>query len=222
MNALSVPVLRSPSGHPLVLYTPAFLDAEAARALEAELTRSRCDFKSGFMLVGDLWVKTPRLVAEYGDDTFVFPDTGPNRGWSPALASLRDRLEGSVSGRYNYALANWYRTGRDFTGWHTDKMDLHRPGSHIAMVSVGVSRRMAFRRTDDRNVVAEIDVECGSLLVMTAGSQRGYEHSIRPDAGVEGHRISVTYRDLLPTTPPVCTCRDQGMGAGTDDDRAAW
>ena len=167
------------------------------------------------MIVGDVWVKTPRLVAEFGDGEHVFPDTGPNRVWPDELRALRDRLEADLGEPFNYAIANWYRDGRDFTGWHADKMDLHRPGSSIAMVSVGVERTFEFRRAADGVVVSTTAVGHGSLLVMHPTSQVGYEHSLRPDPSLVGPRLSLTFRQVLPTNAEPCCSSLAGGGDRT-------
>lgn len=199
------PIVDAGDGTVLAVHVPDFLSAVETSSLHEAMVSRRADFKSGFMLRGDLWVKTPRLVAEYGDGTFVFPDTGPNLPWPSEVMAVLDRL-GTAWGRFNYVLANWYRDGRDFTGWHTDKMDLHEPGTGIAMISTGCHRSFRFRSTDDRRAVATVDVGAGSLLVLLPASQDGYEHAVLPEPEIPGARISLTFRELLPTDRP-CTCR---------------
>lgn len=194
-------VLTTAEGAPAAWHVPGFLGSGAADAVEQDLLAVAACFKNGFMLVGELWTKTPRLVAEFGDGEFVYPDTLKNDAWPPVVQELRDRVADTLSCTYNYAIANWYRDGADFTGWHADKMQYHVTGSTISMVSVGAPRRFEFRSEATRAVAASVELEHGSLLVMAGPSQDGFEHSLRPDPAVRGRRVSLTFRHVLPTEP---------------------
>ena len=206
------------TGKPAATYDGTFLPRGEADRLLSGITADRSSFRSGFMLVGGQWTKTPRLVAEFGDGVHIYPDAGPNASWSSPLRGLRDRVEVGTGYRFNYAIVNWYRHGADFTGWHSDKMELHAPGSVIAMVSLGTSRRFEFRDLTTRVVVSSTEVGHGSLLVMGPASQEGYEHSLRPDLEVTGKRVSITLREVLPT-PSTCCPAYAALTAGSRSGR---
>lgn len=205
MSHQSQTVLSDALGTPIVTYIPNFIEVGRARVIEQELSTST-RFRSGFMLVGGLWVKTPRLAAEYGDGEFAFPDTGPNGVWPTSVQELRNEVEIVLGARFNYALGNGYRDGRDFAGWHADKVEHHVDGSPIAMVSLGATRRFEFRDQASLRVVASLDLDHASLLLMSYASQVGYEHSLRPDPNVDRARYSITFRHIIPPPVPACEC----------------
>ena len=66
-------------------------------------------------------------------------------------------------------------------------------GHPIALVSLGSKRRMTIRENASRRAV-HIDLEPGSLLVMSHASQLTHEHGIPKTRDVVGPRISLAYR----------------------------
>ena len=128
-----------------VTYQAGHLDAAERRSLRSELLQHASSFEGGEMIVGDRRSSTPRLVAAFGDAAYSYPDMGASLPWPPDLLAARTVLEHAAGHRFNYALVNWYRDGNDYTGWHADKMEMHVPGTSIAIISLGAQRPLAFR-----------------------------------------------------------------------------
>ena len=65
----------------------------------------------------------PRLTAWYGDAGAAYSYSGITMQpmpWTPALAVIKERVESVAATRFNSALLNQYRDGRDSMGWHRD------------------------------------------------------------------------------------------------------
>jgi alkylated DNA repair dioxygenase AlkB len=112
----------------------------------------------------------------------------------PQIAAIAD-LSGAHAGHpFNGCLANLYETGDNTMGFHQDSYDGLVPGSTIAIVSLGATRRLVFRSLD-RKDRAELALEHGSLLLMTERTQRGWTHAVPRDRSA-GCRVSLTFRQF--------------------------
>ena len=105
----------------------------------------------------------------------------------------------------NCALLNVYRHDNDHVSWHADnepeKIDQSHP---IASVSLGAPRRFMIREMQSHKRAAEQILEPGSLLIMPAGFQQGWEHQIprvsKRSRHAPGVRYNLTLR-VLPNSP---------------------
>ena len=180
-----------------VTYKPDYLSTTERRALRSELLQYASSFEGGEMIVGDRCVSTPRLVVAFGDAAYSYPDMGASLPWPPKLRDARASLERDAGHRFNYALVNWYRDGNDYTGWHADKMEMHVPGTSIAIISLGAQRPLAFREQPGGRAACEVPLADGSLLWMHGSTQEQYEHAIPADPDLGEPRLSVTFRFVL-------------------------
>jgi len=107
-------------------------------------------------------------------------------------------VEAATGGRFNSALANAYRDGRDSMGWHSDDEKELGRAPLIASVSLGAERRFLLRprvRTaEGRAPASGLTLEHGSLLVMKGDSQRRFQHALPRTRKPTGLRINLTYR----------------------------
>lgn len=165
-----------------IRYTPRFLLAAEAATAFATL-RERVVWSAERRLMYEREVDVPRLVARYRLDDPALPEP------LPALAA---RLRAALGVPFNSAGLNYYRDGRDSVAPHHDKLHELVPGAPIALVSLGAPRRMTIRDTATRRA-QHIELEPGSLLVMSHRSQLETEHGI-PKARAAGPRISVALR----------------------------
>ena len=95
---------------------------------------------------------------------------------------------------FNSVGLNFYRDGRDSVAAHNDHLDEIVDGSPIALVSVGAVRRMIIRTKKPPRRAMHIDLEAGSLLVMSYETQRHYTHGIPKTREPVGPRISLAFR----------------------------
>lgn len=123
------------------------------------------------------------------------------------------RNEGLLNNSFNVCLVNYYKNGKEFIGWHSDREELG--DQHIiASVSIGAERWFSFRwKTDfvsifssllkrlrlfqflnNRRTVAKVKLENGSLLFMGKNCQSIYEHSLEREIECADGRLNLTFR----------------------------
>lgn len=112
----------------------------------------------------------------------------------PRIAAIADCACAHAGHPFNNCLANLYETGDNTMGFHQDSYDRLVPDSAVAIFSLGAARRLVFRSLD-RNHRMELTLEHGSLLLMTAETQRLWAHAVPRDRGA-GCRISLTFRSF--------------------------
>ena len=132
----------------------------------------------------DRIVDVPRLVASYR-----FEDAGVPAPPTEGARRLREHLREP----FNAVGLNFYRDGNDSVAPHGDKLHMLQQGHPIALVSLGSPRRMTIRDNASRKAV-HVDLEPGSLLVMSHASQLTHEHGIPKTREAVGPRISLAYR----------------------------
>jgi alkylated DNA repair dioxygenase AlkB len=89
---------------------------------------------------------------------------------------------------------NFYRDGRDSVAPHNDHLDVLVPGFPIALLSLGSTRRMTIRAKQAPKSVLHVDLDPGSLLMMSYETQLHYTHGIPKTKDPVGERISLAFR----------------------------
>ena len=115
--------------------------------------------------------------------------------FTPELFQLRQILNARLNVHFNFVLANFYRDGKDYVGWHADdEPDL---GSRplIASISLGESSRFRVRH-NSRKVTESIDLVHGSLLIMRGQSQSHFKHCLAKTKRLVNSRINLTFRTI--------------------------
>jgi len=146
-------------------------------------------------------VPVPRLSCWVGDAEAVYTYSRVRyvpHAWPPALAQLRDAISTLCGQRYNSALCNLYRDGRDAMGWHSDSEPELGAQPSIASLSLGAVRRFRLRHRRDPAARLELDLPPGSVLLMAGPTQQHYRHDLPRTARAVGPRINVTFRRILP------------------------
>jgi alkylated DNA repair dioxygenase AlkB len=169
-----------------IAYTPRFIDRAAADAWFPEI-RDGVDWRALRRTMYEKEVDVPRLIASFRLDR---PD-------GPVLAVLREaaqRLIQAVGAPFNSIGLNRYRDGRDSVAPHNDHLDELVEGSPIALLSLGATRRMIIRAKQPPRDTFHVDLEPGSLLVMSYATQIHYTHGVPKVAESVGERISLAFR----------------------------
>jgi len=134
----------------------------------------------------------------------------------------------------NAACVNQYNGPQESVGYHSDQLTYLGPKAVIGSLSLGVAREFRIRRvvprdedesaktsndSSDADLGGQIAIHLphNSLLVMHAGMQEQWKHSISPAQAIDPHpisnnrRINITYRDykpsLHPRFTPKCKCK---------------
>ena len=172
-----------------IRYRPGVVDAATAtRWFEA--LREGVDWQSERRPMYDRVVDVPRLLGGFAlDGSEPMPD---------ALNEAAELTRQALGVVFTHVGLNYYRDGRDSVAPHNDKLHSIVPGHPIALLSLGATRRMDIREKEPATEGARrrswrIDLEPGSLLVMSHASQKHFDHGIPKVASV-GPRISLAFR----------------------------
>jgi alkylated DNA repair dioxygenase AlkB len=131
-------------------------------------------------------VDVPRLVATFDLDAVDLPE--PVR----AARCIAERLSAHV---FNSVGVNRYRDGNDSVAPHNDRLDDLVRGAPIALLSLGSARRFTITTKALPRRHLHLDLEAGSLLVMSYDTQLHLHHSVPKTRTAVGERISLAFRD---------------------------
>lgn len=145
----------------------------------------------------------PRRTFWIGDFAYTYSGvTHHPAPWTATLDVLRTAVEeiafGMSAGQFRGVLMNFYRSGADSIGFHSDDEPVIEPESPIASISLGGTRTFILkvkkkRLASDRPEL-RIPLAHGSCLVMRGRTQLDWRHGIPAEPDVEGGRINLTFR----------------------------
>ncbi len=173
-----------------IRYSPQFVDAECAARWFIAL-RDESQWHSERRPMYDRIVDVPRLTNSYALDGSVELPVALQQ----AATAMRTRLDTA----FTHVGLNYYRDGRDSVAPHNDKLHSIVPGYPIGLLSLGAARRMDIREKQPTKGQARrrgwrIELEPGSVLVMSFDSQKHYDHGIPKVSASVGPRISLAFR----------------------------
>jgi alkylated DNA repair dioxygenase AlkB len=144
-------------------------------------------------------VMQPRLMDWYADPGVTYRYSGLTlapKPWPAVLLALRERLEAHCRASFNSVLCNAYRDGQDSMGWHADDEPELGPEPLIASLNLGATRRFRVRPKGGGDSLG-VDLESGSLLLMSGRSQADYQHAVPKTRRAVAPRINLTFRRVL-------------------------
>jgi len=130
-------------------------------------------------------VDVPRLTSGYRLSEKDLP---------PVLAEVTRRVSDATGTPFNSVGLNFYRDGRDSVAPHNDHLYEIVAAYPIALISLGATRRMTIRSKTKPRRILDLDLEDGSLLLMSYETQLHYDHGIPKTRSPIGPRISVALR----------------------------
>ncbi len=142
---------------------------------------------------------TQRKTAWYGDLPYAYTYSHATKvalPWTPALNTIKEKVELISGESYNSCLLNLYHDGNEGMGWHSDDEDTIARDSAIASVSFGAARRFDFRHKKTGEKV-QVMLENGSLLVMKGETQRFWQHSLPKSKRIAAPRVNLTFRRMI-------------------------
>ncbi len=167
-----------------ITYRPSLIEPATATAWFETLERDVA-WRSERRRMYDRDVDVPRLVSAYRLDD---PDLPP-----PLVRAARAASD--VTGvRFTDVGLNRYRDGRDSVAPHNDHLYEIVADFPIALISLGAVRRMTIRSKARPRRIFDLDLENGSILVMSHETQRHYDHGIPKVREPVGARISLAFR----------------------------
>ena len=177
-----------------VTYYDRFVPADEAEAAFAAL-RGGVDWHANRRVMYEREVDVPRLTAHFALAKLVARETeGIDANGASAVAGLAARVSEALAKPFNSIGLNFYRDGNDSVAPHNDRLDDLVKGAPIALVSLGSTRRMMIRSKTPGEPAVPIELEAGSLLVMSWSSQLHYTHGVAKTKAPVGERISVALR----------------------------
>jgi alkylated DNA repair dioxygenase AlkB len=172
-----------------IVYTRQFVSARHAMGWFAEL-RQAVPWKAERRWMYAREVDVPRLTAH-----FDLPQESLAEGGLPSAIREAARVVlARTDVPFNSVGLNLYRDGRDSVASHNDHLNAIVEGFPIALLSLGATRRMTIRAKEPPRRVLHIDLENGSLLMMSYATQLHYAHGVPKVAGPVGERISLAFR----------------------------
>ncbi len=180
----------------LLTYSAGFLSRDEGNWLLDFLLRN-VPWQQHKEIMYDKEVITPRLSAWYGDRRKR--DEGKRQAlpWLPELYELKQRIESYTGVSFQGVLLNYYRDGNDSVAWHADKDTIPGLKTDIASLSIGQERNFDFRNKEHHSAKYALTLEHGSLLLMKADLQKGWEHRIAKSSQPTKARINLTFRKVL-------------------------
>jgi alkylated DNA repair dioxygenase AlkB len=177
-----------------IVYTPAFAPPSVAEAWFGEL-RTGVAWRAQRRQMYDREVDVPRLTAHFRLD---------EPGAPPAIQAAARLVIEATAVPFTSVGLNLYRDGRDSVAPHNDHLDEIAPGFPIGLLSLGATRRMSIRAKEPPRRTLHVDLEAGSLLLMSYETQLHYTHGVPKTAEPVGERISLAFRvkparDSVPT-----------------------
>lgn len=186
-----------PDAH--IRYQPKWVDAQRADHWLQQLSQQTPWTQPQIKLYGRS-IAVPRLVAWYGDTGAAYRYSGLVHDplpWTPLLTDIRKRVEQEIGEPLNGVLLNFYRNGQDAMGWHSDDEPELGVQPLVVSLNLGATRRFDFRRKGASRIEYSLELEHGSLLVMSGPTQHHWQHQIVRTRKVATPRINLTFRQII-------------------------
>jgi alkylated DNA repair dioxygenase AlkB len=140
----------------------------------------------------------PRMTAWFGDGAYSYSGIVHLPAPFPAIIErLRQRAEALSGALFNAALANFYRSGRDSVGWHSDNEAGLGNRPIIASLSLGGERRFQFRHRETTQTIT-LGLRMGHWLIMAGETQRFWVHQVPKAAAPAAPRVNLSFRLMIP------------------------
>jgi len=170
-------------------YTPGFVAPTVAHAW-FEALRDGVEWKAERRRMYDRDVDVPRLTAHFRLDS----DAGQGERVPAPIREAAREVLARTGVPFTSVGLNRYRDGRDSVAPHNDHLDEIVEGFPIALLSLGATRRMTIRAKAPPRRLLHVDLESGSLLMMSYETQLHYTHGVPKVAHPVGERISLAFR----------------------------
>ena len=168
----------------VVTYLPEFIAPDRAQAWFEELS-TQVAWQSGRRMMYDREVEIPRLQAHFRVVDAPLPS---------ALSDALELVRKHVKAPFDSVGLNLYRDQHDSVAPHNDRTDDLVEGEPIALLSLGALRTMVIRHKKPPLRQLRIELEAGSLLIMSWDTQLHYDHGIPKQREKVGPRISAAFR----------------------------
>jgi alkylated DNA repair dioxygenase AlkB len=181
-----------------VTYYPNFFSITEANVLFKQLKEEIPWQQDEITVYGKTHLQ-PRLTALYGNEGKSYHYSNivmqPHK-WNPLLMYIKNTIEQVCSSHFTTVLLNFYRNGKDSNGWHADNEKELGQNPVIASISFGATRSFHLQHNTMKEQKLKIELEHGSLLLMSGTTQHHWKHQIPKTSRPVGERINLTFRVL--------------------------
>ncbi len=177
-----------------VIFYPRLFQTPASTQLLTDLL-NQIEWKQEPIKIFGKSVLQPRLTAYYGTQVYTYSGVKMEPlPWNEPLLQIKAKIEPLVDTEFNGVLLNLYRDGQDYMGWHSDDEKDLAKGAVIGSLSWGDSSRLIFRRRDNHQIRAELNLSDGDFLTMGGDTQKFWQHHVPKTAKSTQPRINLTFR----------------------------
>jgi alkylated DNA repair dioxygenase AlkB len=143
------------------------------------------------------WNKTmkARFTESFGVAYNYSQMTYPIKTMPDNIEELCKKIKKQFNFKPNNCLINFYLDGKSKMGFHSDQIDILAEDSGVAIISLGETRILRFRKIDNQTETVDYQLNSGSLIYMTQEVQKVWQHSI-PKSKTENGRMSFTFRKI--------------------------
>ncbi len=177
-------------------FYPAFFDKTESDALFQNLL-TEVNWKQEPIRIFGKEVMQPRLTAWFAEEEKTYSYSGITMEaypWNETLIKIKSKVEKKADVKFNSALLNLYRDGRDSMGWHRDNEKELGVNPVIASVSFGAMRTFQLREYQTKSNLRSIPLGHGSMLLMRGETQPYWEHQVPKTNKINAPRINITFR----------------------------
>lgn len=181
-----------------VFYWPEFYKKDVADKL-FEILKKKVTWKQE----SSKWGPFPRLTAYFSDKGVKYSYSGVTHDaleWPPWLEAVRDAVVQETEESFNSVLLNYYRSGQDSIGWHSDSEPELGLNPTVPSISLGAEREFLIKHKTKKEgkkaVTKKFKLAHGSLLVMGGRMQHEWLHSVPKVDEDIGERINLTFRNI--------------------------
>lgn len=146
-------------------------------------------------------LRTPRWQQTYGCG-YTF--SGMNHEALPTPEIFQpfwDWATETKYGPFNQMLVNWYQNGLHYIGKHRDSESQLETGAPIVSISLGASRKFRIRNYKTNEIVQDVMMPHGTVLVMGGKFNTEFTHEVPKIGGKKGEavgrRINITFRRFV-------------------------
>lgn len=164
-----------------------------------EKLRTEIEWSKDLVKIYGKTYETMREVAWYADEGLRYTYSGSTKEslrWTPTLLELKSEIE-EISGHdFNACLLNYYHSGEEGMGWHSDDEKALGARPVIASLSLGAARDFVFKHKSE-DLMRSVYLENGSLLIMKGETQKKWKHALPKRMRLKEGRINLTFRKIL-------------------------
>ncbi|MBQ4820974.1 alpha-ketoglutarate-dependent dioxygenase AlkB [Aquimarina sp. MMG016] len=136
-----------------------------------------------------------RKTASFGKAYNYSQISYPYQEFTSDLKPIVDSISKTLNFEPNNCLINYYLDGKSKMGFHSDQTDILFEGTGVAIVSIGETRTLRFRKIENKELIRDYALPSGSLIYMKNEIQDVWQHAI-PKSDTEKGRMSLTFRKI--------------------------